>query len=146
LLVAAVAVSMLLTPLLLVAADRWLAPRLARSAPPRCTCRDLTSRSRPPVIIAGFGRYGQIVGRLLWPGPPGHGAGPRRRKRRGVRRFGWPVFYGDATRLDLLRTAGAATARVMVVAIDDVEQSPGRGGPGARALPAGWRWWPGPAT
>ena len=40
-----------------------------------------------------------------------------------VRRFGWPVFYGDATRLDLLRTAGAAQARVLVLAIDDVEQS-----------------------
>ena len=41
----------------------------------------------------------------------------------GVRRFGWPAFYGDATRLDLLRVAGAAQARVIVVAIDDVEQS-----------------------
>ena len=40
-----------------------------------------------------------------------------------VRRFGWRVFYGDATRLDLLRTAGAAKARVLVLAIDDVEQS-----------------------
>jgi glutathione-regulated potassium-efflux system ancillary protein KefC len=40
-----------------------------------------------------------------------------------IRRFGWPVFYGDATRLDLLRTAGAAQARVLVLAIDDVEQS-----------------------
>jgi len=40
-----------------------------------------------------------------------------------VRRFGWKAFYGDATRLDLLRTAGAARARVIVVAIDDVEQS-----------------------
>jgi glutathione-regulated potassium-efflux system ancillary protein KefC len=40
-----------------------------------------------------------------------------------VRRFGWPVFYGDATRLDLLRTAGAAQAQVLVLAIDDVEQS-----------------------
>jgi glutathione-regulated potassium-efflux system ancillary protein KefC len=39
-----------------------------------------------------------------------------------VRRFGWPVFYGDATRLDLLRTAGAAQARVLVLAIDDVER------------------------
>ncbi len=35
-----------------------------------------------------------------------------------VRRFGWRVFYGDATRLDLLRTAGAAQARVLVLAIN----------------------------
>jgi glutathione-regulated potassium-efflux system ancillary protein KefC len=41
----------------------------------------------------------------------------------GLRKFGWPAFYGDATRLDLLRTAGADRARVIVVAIDDVEQS-----------------------
>ena len=40
-----------------------------------------------------------------------------------VRKFGWQVFYGDATRLDLLRTAGAATARVLVLAIDDIAQS-----------------------
>ncbi|MEO7243638.1 MAG: NAD-binding protein, partial [Rubrivivax sp.] len=40
-----------------------------------------------------------------------------------MRKFGWPVFYGDATRLDLMRTAGAATAKVLVLAIDDVEQS-----------------------
>jgi glutathione-regulated potassium-efflux system ancillary protein KefC len=40
-----------------------------------------------------------------------------------LRKFGWPAFYGDATRLDLLRTAGGERARVIVVAIDDVEQS-----------------------
>ena len=40
-----------------------------------------------------------------------------------VRRFGWQVYYGDATRLDLLRSAGAETARLFVLAIDDVEQS-----------------------
>ena len=40
-----------------------------------------------------------------------------------MRKWGWPVFYGDATRLDLLRTAGADKARVLVLAIDDVEQS-----------------------
>jgi glutathione-regulated potassium-efflux system ancillary protein KefC len=40
-----------------------------------------------------------------------------------VRRFGWKVFYGDATRLDLLRTAGAASAAVLVLAIDDIDQS-----------------------
>ena len=40
-----------------------------------------------------------------------------------MRRFGWRVYYGDATRLDLMRTAGADKARVLVVAIDDIEQS-----------------------
>jgi glutathione-regulated potassium-efflux system ancillary protein KefC len=40
-----------------------------------------------------------------------------------VRRFGWEAFYGDATRLDLLRVAGADKARVLVLAIDDIDQS-----------------------
>ena len=44
-------------------------------------------------------------------------------KRFYIRRFGWPAFYGDATRLDLLRVAGAGKASVFVLAIDDVEQS-----------------------
>jgi len=76
------------------------------------------------VIIAGFGRYGQIVGRLLFAN--GFAATVLEHDAEqveAVRRFGWKVFYGDATRLDLLRTAGAASARLIVVAVDDVEQS-----------------------
>ena len=76
------------------------------------------------MIIAGFGRYGQIVGRLL--NASGLSATVLEHSAdqvEAVRRFGWPVFYGDATRLDLLRTAGAAHARVLVLAIDDMEQS-----------------------
>jgi glutathione-regulated potassium-efflux system ancillary protein KefC len=77
-----------------------------------------------PIIIAGFGRYGQIVGRLLYANGIAatvleHDADQVET----VRKFGWPVFYGDATRLDLLRTAGAATAKVLVLAIDDIAQS-----------------------
>ena len=53
-----------------------------------------------------------------------------------MRRFGWQAFYGDATRLDLLRMAGAGKARVFVLAIDDVEQSVAGGATGARAFPA----------
>jgi glutathione-regulated potassium-efflux system ancillary protein KefC len=76
------------------------------------------------VIIAGFGRYGQIVGRMLYANGLGatvleHDA----EQVEAVRRFGWKVFYGDASRLDLLRVAGAAAARVFVLAIDDIEQS-----------------------
>jgi glutathione-regulated potassium-efflux system ancillary protein KefC len=121
LLVAAVAVSMLLTPLLLVLADRFVQPRLARSSAPRLAEIDTPQTGK--VIIAGFGRYGQIVGRLLM----ANGVQPTvldydSEAVEGIRRFGIPVFYGDATRLDLLRMAGAADAQVLVVAIDDVEQ------------------------
>lgn len=122
LLVAVVAISMLLTPLLLVLADRFLLPRLAdagRAAPP-----EISEPQDAPVIIAGFGRYGQIVGRLMYangirPTVLDHDA----EQIEAMRRFGWRVFYGDATRLDLMRTAGAERARVLVLAIDDVEQS-----------------------
>jgi glutathione-regulated potassium-efflux system ancillary protein KefC len=122
LLVAAVAISMLLTPLALVLVDRFVTPRLtARGAP---TMAEIAEPQREAVIIAGFGRYGQIVGRLLL----ANGIRPTvldhdSEQIEGVRRFGWRAYYGDATRLDLLRVAGAAEARVLVVAIDDIEQS-----------------------
>ncbi|MCP5271687.1 MAG: glutathione-regulated potassium-efflux system protein KefC [Burkholderiaceae bacterium] len=122
LVVAAIALSMLATPLLLAAADRWWAPRVAtrRTALPPT----VETPQQAPVIIAGFGRYGQIVGRLL--AANGLAAtvldhDPEQVET--VRRFGWLAFYGDAARLDLLRMAGAAEARVFVLAIDDVEQS-----------------------
>jgi glutathione-regulated potassium-efflux system ancillary protein KefC len=122
LLIAAIAVSMLLTPLALVLADRFVQPRLARSGAPRLA--ELDTPQTGKVIIAGFGRYGQIVGRLLM----ANGVQPTvldydSEAVEGIRRFGIPVFYGDATRLDLLRMAGATDAQVLVVAIDDVEQS-----------------------
>jgi glutathione-regulated potassium-efflux system ancillary protein KefC len=122
LLVAVVAISMLLTPLLLVAADRWWIPRLAGRGGPRPAEIDVPQHE--PVIIAGFGRYGQIVGRLLY----ANGITPTildqdAEQIEAMRRFGWRVFYGDATRLDLVRTAGAEKARVFVIAIDDVDQS-----------------------
>jgi glutathione-regulated potassium-efflux system ancillary protein KefC len=123
LLVAAVAISMLVTPLLLVAADRWWIPFLAGSKR-KSDVEELRELQDAPVIIAGFGRYGQIVGRMLYangvkPTVLDHDA----EAIEALRKFGWPVFYGDATRLDLMRTAGADNARVLVLAIDDVQQS-----------------------
>lgn len=119
LLIAAVALSMLLTPLLLVAADRWTARQ-----PAGPVMAEINEEQQAPVIICGFGRYGQIVARLI------NAAGlsatvldHSAEQVDSVRRFGWQAFYGDATRLDLLRTAGAASARVIVVAIDDIDQS-----------------------
>lgn len=123
LLVAAVAISMLLTPLLLVAADRWW-ERLMGGGDPAARPAEISAAQQAPVIICGFGRYGQIVGRLINAnGLSATVLDHDAQQVETVRRFGWPAFYGDATRLDLLRTAGAAQARVIVVAIDDVEQS-----------------------
>jgi glutathione-regulated potassium-efflux system ancillary protein KefC len=120
-LVAAVTISMLLTPLMLFGADRWWIPFLASG---KVEPEELKEPQHEPVIIAGFGRYGQIVGRLLNAcGLHATVLDHDAEQVETVRRFGWPVFYGDATRLDLLRTAGAARARVIVVAIDDIAQS-----------------------
>ena len=121
-LVAAVAISMLLTPLMMVAADRWWIPFLAGGK--GGAMEEIKEPQHEPVIIAGFGRYGQIVGRMLFangvrPTVLDHDA----EQIEAMRRFGWRVYYGDATRLDLMRTAGADRARVIVVAIDDIEQS-----------------------
>jgi glutathione-regulated potassium-efflux system ancillary protein KefC len=123
LLVASVAISMLLTPLLLVLSDRWWTAHLARHDS-RAGPAEINESQHAPIIICGFGRYGQIVGRLI--NANGLSATVLDHSAEAVeslRKFGWPAFYGDATRLDLLRTAGADKAKVIVVAIDDVEQS-----------------------
>jgi glutathione-regulated potassium-efflux system ancillary protein KefC len=114
LLVVVVTLSMVTTPLLFLALDAWL----TRRAQVEEREPDKIHEHGAPVIIAGFGRYGQIVGRML-----------RARRVRFtaldanaqdvdfVRRFGNNIYYGDASRLDLLRAAGAETARVLVVAV-----------------------------
>jgi glutathione-regulated potassium-efflux system ancillary protein KefC len=121
-LIGAVALSMLLSPLLLVAIDKWVMPRwIARDTR---ALEEISEQQDANVVICGFGRYGQIIGRMM------NAQGLQVTVLdhdpdtvEGLRQFGFRVFYGDATRLDLLRTAGAATAKVLVVAVDDVEQS-----------------------
>jgi glutathione-regulated potassium-efflux system ancillary protein KefC len=121
LLVAAITLSMLLTPLMLLVADRWSARLAAAGAR---TLEELSEPQDAPVIIAGFGRYGQIVGRLLnAEGIASTVLDHDADMIESARSFGYKVHYGDATRLDLLRTAGAGKARVLVVAVDDKEQS-----------------------
>ncbi len=122
-LVAAVAISMLLTPLFLVAADRWWIPFLAGSKR-RPDVEEISEPQNASVIIAGFGRYGQIVGRILFAnGVPATVLDHDAEAIEALRKFGWRVYYGDATRLDLMRTAGADKARILVLAIDDMAQS-----------------------
>jgi glutathione-regulated potassium-efflux system ancillary protein KefC len=121
-LIGAVTVSMLLTPLLLVAIDKFLMPRWAAAG--ARTLKEISQPQNAPVIIAGFGRYGQIVGRLLAAqGIASTVLDHDADMVEAARSFGYKVFYGDATRLDLLRTAGAQSAQVLLVAVDDIEQS-----------------------
>jgi glutathione-regulated potassium-efflux system protein KefB len=121
LLVIVVTLSMIATPLL-INGHAWLEARLAPAA--AAAPFDIPEPTEPRVLIAGFGRFGQIVGRVL--------------RAKGirftaleispaqvdfVRSFGNKLYYGDASRLELLRAAGAEQAEVLVIAIDDVEAS-----------------------
>ena len=122
LLIGVVALSMLISPLILIAIDKLWLPRFANFG---VTLPDeISEQQAAPIIIAGFGRYGQIVGRLLLAQDiPTTVLDHDAEMIETARSFGYRVFYGNATRLDLLRTAGAATAQILVVAVDDVEQS-----------------------
>ena len=122
LLIGAVALSMLLGPLLLVGLDRYVLPRFAQQRKHRM--EELSEPQEAPVILCGFGRYGQIIGRMInLQGITATVLDHDADTIESVRAFGFRVHYGDATRLDLLRTAGAAHAKVIVVAVDDVDQS-----------------------
>ncbi|APZ03941.1 glutathione-regulated potassium-efflux system protein KefC [Kosakonia cowanii JCM 10956 = DSM 18146] len=114
-----VALSMAATPLLLV-----LLARLEAGGGDREQEADAIDEEEARVIVAGFGRFGQISGRLLLSSgvkmvildhDPDH--------IETLRKFGMKVFYGDATRVDLLESAGAARAEVLINAIDDPEAS-----------------------
>lgn len=112
----AVALSMLSTPFLLIVHDKFILPRIGVDAP----ARKQDAPEEGKVIVAGLGRVGQVVARLL------RGAGhdptildddPDHVEQ--SRRFGFRVFYGDATRLDLLEAAGAARAEFLIITLDD---------------------------
>ena len=125
LLIGAVALSMLISPLLLVWLDRALLGRHAtlksETEPP---VPEITEPQHAPVIIAGFGRYGQIVARMmLAQGVPATVLDHSVEMLEVAHTFGYRVFYGDATRVNLLRMAGAEQARILVVAVDAPEQS-----------------------
>ena len=125
-LVAVVALSMALTPLLVLVDERLLQPRLGtreREERESDAIKHGVERGDAPVIMAGFGRFGSIVGRFL--------------RATGVqatmldhdsdhvdllRRLGFKVFYGDASRLDLLHAAGAVRARLLIVAVDEPDK------------------------
>lgn len=119
LLVLAVTLSMVLGPLLLIGYE-WIA---ARTPVPQAPFDPIEARDIP-VIIAGFGRFGQIIARILRiKRIPFTALDSNQTHVDFVRRFGAKVYYGDASRLDLLRAAGAQSAQVLVLAIDDVEAS-----------------------
>ena len=111
-----VALSMLLTPLLFIAFERVIVPRATADRAREADTIDEIGTT----IIAGHGRFGQVINRLLLSN--GHPTTLLEHKGElieGQRKFGTKVFYGDATRPDLLEAAGLMEAKLLVVAIDD---------------------------
>ena len=120
-LVMAITLSMMFAPVLFLMNDKLLKPWAARHEEPEY---DRIDEPANPVVIAGFGRFGQIIARIL--------------RMRGiaftaleisqpqvdfVRRFGSKLYYGDASRLQLLRAAKVENTKLFVLAIDDIETS-----------------------
>lgn len=111
---AIVAVSMLTTPILLLLFDRFLNLQCGERP------KDTVIEENNSVIIAGFGRFGQIVGRvLLAKGITATLIDNDPNQVDLMREFGWRCYYGDASRLDLLEEAGIAKARLFVIAVND---------------------------
>jgi len=117
----AIALSMAATPPLFAAAERFVVPRLKVRAK---RAYDVIKDADAPVIICGFGRVGQIVGRILSMRGIAYTALEQDSEQlEVVRRFGGKVYYGDPSRPDLLRAAGTEHARLLVVALEDMEQT-----------------------
>ncbi|WP_307744688.1 glutathione-regulated potassium-efflux system protein KefB [uncultured Pantoea sp.] len=115
-----VTLSMMTTPLLMQGIDRLLAHRF--NEPDEEAEKHFVEDDQPQVIVVGFGRFGQVVGRLLM----------ANNKRITVlerdisavslmRKYGYKVYYGDATELELLRAAGAASAQAIVITCNEPE-------------------------
>jgi monovalent cation:proton antiporter-2 (CPA2) family protein len=121
LLVVVVTVSMLLAPFVFELHERWIARWIERHATPEF---DTIAGPGNPVIIAGYGRMGQIVSRVMrMCGVPFTALEASYQQVDFVRRFGNKVYYGDASRLELLEAAKTGEAKLFVLAIDDVEAS-----------------------
>ena len=122
LLIASVALTMGAAPILFTINDRLVQPQFASVLPEREP--DEIDERDNPVIVAGVGRFGHIIARLMRLNGFGttvldHDA----EQVETLGRFGIKSYYGDATRLDLLRTAGAGRAKLFVIAIDHEEQA-----------------------
>lgn len=123
-LMAITAITMMITPFLILLNDRYIAPNFNTKMVEDNQLTLPDSIQNKKIIIVGFGHFGSTVGRLL-----------RANKIRAtvldhdsdrvklLRSFGFKVFYGDATRVQVLRTAGAEQAEILVLCLDSVEDN-----------------------
>ena len=122
LLIAVVALSMAITPLLMIVNDKLVQPAFAGGKDDKREADHMAEDN--PVIIAGFGRFGNVVGRLL----RANGVATTildldPEQIEALRRFGVKVFYGDAGRPDLMHAAGVESAKLLILAIDEPEHA-----------------------
>ncbi len=121
LLIAVVALSMALTPLFFVLNERLILPKYFTKEKSGRAADEIHDKN--PVIIAGFGRYGNIVGRFLRANGVSATVLDNDSDRVDLlRRFGYKVYYGDASRYDLMKAAGAETAKIIIIAMDTPQQ------------------------
>lgn len=123
-LVAVVAISMALTPLIMLINDRLVLPFAGRRVRQPVNEREADAiEERNPVIVAGFGHFGNTIGRFLRAnGVKATYLDNDTDRVELLRKMGFKIYYGDASRYDLLQAAGAEHAKVIVIAIDSPEK------------------------
>ncbi|MGF1681007.1 glutathione-regulated potassium-efflux system protein KefB [Photobacterium minamisatsumaniensis] len=116
-----VSLSMMTTPLILLLQDKWFLHTFRAEAEDALES-DVINRE-PRVIITGFGRFGQVVGRLMFANKIRVTILERDPSQiQFLRKFGYKVYYGDATQLDLLRAAGADKAEAIIICTDEPDE------------------------
>ncbi|PJE00608.1 MAG: potassium transporter [Leptospira sp.] len=121
--VASVAISMALTPLLLLVYEKLVLPRFSHKTSMNLREQDKIENEDNPVIIAGFGKFGNMVGRFLRSNDIHCTVLDYDVDRvELLRTFGFKVYFGDATREDLLESAGAKKAKILIASLDSFEK------------------------
>jgi CPA2 family monovalent cation:H+ antiporter-2 len=114
------AITMTVTPLLLLISERLILPNIGTKEKEEKEADEIDESN--PVIIAGFGHFGSTLGRFLRANGVGATILDNDSDRVDLlRKMGFKVFYGDATRIDILKSAGAGEARILIAAIDSPE-------------------------
>ena len=122
LLLVTVTLSMMTTPLLMKLVDKWLSRQF--NAPEEEDEKPWVNDDKPQVIVVGFGRFGQVIGRLLMANKMRITVLERDISAVNLmRKYGYKVYYGDATQVDLLRSAGAEAAESIVITCNEPEDT-----------------------
>lgn len=122
LLLVAVTLSMMTTPLLMKLIDKWLSRQI--NGPDEEDEKPWVEDDKPQVIVVGFGRFGQVIGRLLMANKMRITVLERDISAVNLmRKYGYKVYYGDATQVELLRSAGAEAAQSIVITCNEPEDT-----------------------